>query len=189
MLRKSIIDKHKIRYDCNYRHSEDYELWTRLIDLTLFANLPKALFHYRKHENSICSTESEIQNKNAVDIRLKQIKKIGLMPTDAEIKIHLTGIILKNNDAVKTLKEIEIWLMKIKNANLKSGYCAKNSLNKILFNRWHNIAYANLRNNNGVLKIFFQSPLNQVRGQLKIKRYLLLLLKYIRIFFIKPDKR
>lgn len=177
MLRKSIIDKHKIRYDCNYRHSEDYELWTRLIDLTLFANLPKVLFNYRKHEDSICSTESKIQNKNTVKIRLKQIKKIGLMPIDAEIKIHFTGIISKNNEVKKKLKEIEAWLKKLINANNKNQYHNINSFKKTIQSRWFNVCYANNNQGKIIWKKYWKSNLSYGLTDLKIKKIMKLFIK------------
>jgi glycosyltransferase involved in cell wall biosynthesis len=37
-------------YDAAFEYAEDYELWTRLVEVTRFANLPEALTRYRVHD-------------------------------------------------------------------------------------------------------------------------------------------
>ena len=47
MFRKALFDKYQLRYDPAYKHAEDYELWTRVINHTQIANLQEVLLKYR----------------------------------------------------------------------------------------------------------------------------------------------
>lgn len=53
MMRKSILTENKLCYD-ETKAAEDYDLWTKLILCTEFANIPEPLLKYRVHNN--CTT-------------------------------------------------------------------------------------------------------------------------------------
>lgn len=53
MLRTSIINEHKLRYDDAYRGLEDFELWYRLSKYSDIVNLPEALVKYRLHKSQV----------------------------------------------------------------------------------------------------------------------------------------
>ena len=59
MMRKSILEKTGVRYDKEYFPTEDYNLYLHLIGKTRFANLPDALFSYRKHKTNTTSKETK----------------------------------------------------------------------------------------------------------------------------------
>lgn len=52
MIRKSVLDKHKIRYNAFYSPCEDFKLWCDLINFTEFANLDEVLVIYRTFDNT-----------------------------------------------------------------------------------------------------------------------------------------
>ena len=56
-------------YDPSFQHIEDTELWSRLIHLTRFANLPEALYARRVHRESICSRHGDHQYMIGIAIR------------------------------------------------------------------------------------------------------------------------
>jgi glycosyltransferase involved in cell wall biosynthesis len=61
MLRKSVLTENQLYFDSHFVHSEDYELWTRLLTKTKVANLPEHLLSYREHEHQISSIYREEQ--------------------------------------------------------------------------------------------------------------------------------
>jgi glycosyltransferase involved in cell wall biosynthesis len=61
MLRKSVLTDNQFYFDSHFVHSEDYELWTRLLTKTKAANLPDYLLSYRVHEHQISSIYREEQ--------------------------------------------------------------------------------------------------------------------------------
>lgn len=62
MIRKSLLDEHKLRYDDEYRGLEDFELWYRISKHTDLVNLPYPLLQYRKHK----SQETQNVSSNVV---------------------------------------------------------------------------------------------------------------------------
>lgn len=52
MLRRALLDEAG-GYDPAFEGAEDYELWTRLVEITRFANLPEPLVRYRVHPGAV----------------------------------------------------------------------------------------------------------------------------------------
>lgn len=68
-IRKSVLDKNKIKYDESYRHSQDYRLWEQLMEYGEFANLPDKLLKYKISPNQITSSRTDSQSISADKIR------------------------------------------------------------------------------------------------------------------------
>ncbi len=66
MVRKSVLEENKIRYESEFTPSEDYALWCRLAPHTCFANLPQILFCYRSYSgNTSKSQNAKMKNASA----------------------------------------------------------------------------------------------------------------------------
>ncbi len=183
VIRKKILDRCNFRYNEKFKHAEDYEMWTRMIEITNFANLPEPLLFYRKHSESISKTQNEAQKINSQEIRLGQLKKIGLEATDEELKIHGSIMPFSGLPLEKFLPVAENWLLKIIAANEKSKIYDQGILKKIIADRWLLICSANCGTGQLVWKKFWQSPLGGSLGIKKITRTIKLYLKNI----IKKD--
>lgn len=68
MIRKKILDENNIRYDEQYRHSQDYRLWEQLVPYGHFAKLKQALLLYRVSDQQITKKSSSSQSKLSQDI-------------------------------------------------------------------------------------------------------------------------
>ncbi len=53
ILRHSVLDENQLEYDPDFVHSEDSNLWVRMLNLTRFANYPEMLYRVRVHSLSI----------------------------------------------------------------------------------------------------------------------------------------
>lgn len=62
MIRKKVLDENNIRYDEQYRHSQDYRLWEQLMLYGKFAKLKEILLRYRVSEQQITKTNSSSQS-------------------------------------------------------------------------------------------------------------------------------
>jgi glycosyltransferase involved in cell wall biosynthesis len=47
MLRRDVLETHRLRYDETFRTAQDYDLWSRLLAVTRGHNLPEPLLSYR----------------------------------------------------------------------------------------------------------------------------------------------
>jgi len=56
MMRRALLEEVG-GYDVGFEYAEDYELWTRLVEVTRFANLPLALLRYRVHDGMVTRRE------------------------------------------------------------------------------------------------------------------------------------
>lgn len=63
MIRREVI-RAVGDYDQDLAPSEDYDLWLRIAEVTRLANLPEALYRYRRHPKSASSTWRYLQMQN-----------------------------------------------------------------------------------------------------------------------------
>ncbi len=75
MIRRSVIRKAG-GYDPSFLHTEDYELWTRLVEFTRFANLSDSLFRYRTHTGAISRQHADTQQANVLLARQRLMSRI-----------------------------------------------------------------------------------------------------------------
>ncbi|MCC7350011.1 MAG: glycosyltransferase [Phycisphaerales bacterium] len=72
MLRAETLIRHGLRYDESFQTAQDYELWVRMLAVTLGANLPQPLLHYRLR-GGISKTRKPEQLGNHDRISMKAI--------------------------------------------------------------------------------------------------------------------
>ncbi len=59
MFKRSAFTEHKVSYDENYKHCEDFALWSELAPLGRFSNVTEVMLNYRVHENQVTNTFPE----------------------------------------------------------------------------------------------------------------------------------
>ncbi|WP_138495940.1 glycosyltransferase family 2 protein [Paenibacillus pinistramenti] len=89
-MRNSVMQKHKIRYNPDFLHAEDYEIWNRLSEVTRIENLPEYLFAYRMHKSQVSTSQHHVQNQTADNVRKSLLARLGISPTEEEYRIHLS---------------------------------------------------------------------------------------------------
>lgn len=75
MLRSDTLRNMPHRYNPAYRAAEDYDLWSRLLNLGLAYNFKEPLVLYRKHESSLSQRIKTEQRKNRDDVSNALLKK------------------------------------------------------------------------------------------------------------------
>lgn len=140
MIRSSILQENK--YDSNYKHIEDYELWCRISSKYKFSNLPKKLIKYRWHTNNVSVTYNHEQELLKNEIIKMQLLKLHLKPTEDELFLHRVSFMqydAKNKTESKAFdkyEELESWFKKIISANLEIGIYNQTKLIAFLWSRW-----------------------------------------------------
>jgi glycosyltransferase involved in cell wall biosynthesis len=123
LLRTKLVKESGLRYDSRFPGAEDYELWSRMIFLTRFANIPETLLFYRRHEQQVTQNKKKLVEASSGKIKLGLLMRLNIEPTERESTVHLFLF----NDQFKELKdgsilaEADEWMYKIVLANRLSG--------------------------------------------------------------------
>ncbi len=129
MLRKSAIDKFKIRYDENALYVEDYALWLSLINKVEFANISEVLLKYRRHSGSICKKNKIKQNLNCQKIMFEAQGKYFEVESKTVLDIIEK---LQNNKQISSneLLAINSFVNQIKDKKEEKGFKFEYKINR-----------------------------------------------------------
>lgn len=123
-----------LRYDPDYPHAEDYELWCRAARVTRLAVLPAIVLRYRMHGRSISSRFHRAQLETTQRIRLREVRAIGVEPTPEDAVLHhaLSGAKLPPG---QTLDDARRWFDALAAANHRSRYLPVEAFDRALASR------------------------------------------------------
>lgn len=122
MFDSKFIKEKNIRYDSGYKKSQDYELWTRIQEYgDVIKEIPHVGLYYRTSVTQASATgNNQEQRKYADTVRLREIKKLGLEPSDVELLCHRSLSVGEISSGIK-IEEIESWCLKIIDANRRTA--------------------------------------------------------------------
>jgi hypothetical protein len=108
IMRNSVIKDNNLRYNLEYIHGEDYELWVRASRLTKIANIPEVLLSYRVHDSQITRAFPG-DNRSASDkVRLSNLQELMGDLDGATKEKHL--MILVHKKLFRGLRETSGWI-------------------------------------------------------------------------------
>jgi glycosyltransferase involved in cell wall biosynthesis len=119
MFRSRVIKEAGLTYDIDFPGAEDYELWTRAIFLTKFANIPEPLLFYRKHSQQVTQNKKDEVAATSGKIKIGLLKSLAICPGERESVIHsfLFNDQFKEYRTAAILEEADEWLYRIFSAN------------------------------------------------------------------------
>lgn len=134
MLRMDEIRRHHLTYPTIYPHAEDYGFWVELSRYMQIANLPEPLLYYRRHEGQVSNTKSIIQCKSMDDIQRKQLQRLGIHSTSADLMVHhlLGGAFIP---LFRMKKALNSWAQKLIKANSNTRLFSDDFLRSQVANR------------------------------------------------------
>lgn len=133
ILRREALIKNRLFFDEKYLYAEDYELWTRVGKVGRLATIPQVLLDYRTHPQQTASQKNKLQQKNALKVRIKVLKELGIKPTKSQIVLHNEAANWRLHDTFKMLRE---WLNIVSKANQLSKRYDNEALNAMLIEKW-----------------------------------------------------
>lgn len=145
-------------YSTGFDIVEDSKMWFDVSRKYKVANIHKYLVHYRVHSGNI-SDMGEKHLTNSKKLFRYIFKTLDIDPTEEELEIHYS---IKNNKPITNynqLFEIEKWLLKIFEANLKTKNYDQYILQKVIFNRWTKVCYKAKELGFKAIKKYFNSPI------------------------------
>jgi len=140
MIRKSVLEKYGLRYDPSVQ-LEDYELWTRMVNVTDFETIPEIYGNYRVGSNNISLFKNE-QIHQEMCRRTAMLLKENLGVEVEERAVRLLGgwnnvfnqmTPAKKSEELKILQDI---LLDVWNANKKARFYDKKALLSAICAKW-----------------------------------------------------
>jgi glycosyltransferase involved in cell wall biosynthesis len=119
LFRSKVLKEAGLTYDPGFPGAEDYELWSRAILLTRFANLPETLLLYRRHGQQVTQSKQQVMVASSGKIKLNMLRTLGIHPDERESTVHLflfNGQ-FKELKGLDILEEADAWLHKLVSAN------------------------------------------------------------------------
>lgn len=139
MIRREVLEKN--RYDEEYKHVEDYELWCRIARQGKVANLQKDLLAYRWHDTNVSVLNNQVQEEMKDRIIREQLKMLDIAPTEEELYCHkitfrLYALGQKQNVSVEESEAVSAWFEKLLLQNKKINKYNQDDLKAFLWSRW-----------------------------------------------------
>lgn len=139
MIRREVLAKN--RYDENYKHVEDYELWCRIAHLGKIANIDKDLLSYRWHDKNVSVLNSKLQDTLKDSIVTRELRRLDLVPTTEELYYHRLTFNLyhfgnKTGIEANHFYEVSIWFSKVLEQNERKKIYNQTDLTAFLWARW-----------------------------------------------------
>lgn len=178
MIRNSLLKINGVKYKENYKHAEDYKLWTDLYDKTGFYNLPKVLLKYRTHNENVSVKNKKEQIVNSEKIKQELLTFLCPRLTKKETEICRKAIEEKAL-AVSELKLLEHIIVELLKVNKEKELLSDRLLTVFLKQKYW-LAHTN--NTNSGLPVFnsyLRSALRKKNSpELLIKFFFKALLRY-----------
>lgn len=154
MIRRSAL--RNLRFDQAALHVEDFELWTRIAEKGKVANLSYPLLNYRWHNANVSSSNATIQESSKNEIIRKQLEKLDIKASDADLKVHrLTFNLYTLGHATKVkadnINAIREWFKVLIKKNKNKHLFRSSDLEAFLWSRWFVLCFSQ----NKIIKAFF----------------------------------
>lgn len=133
MIRNRFLELNGLKYDESVKKGQDYDLWERSSVYGKLAVHSDVLLYYRLHSKQITSVSYQEQNNTAEMIIKRRLRRIGLIPTDHEMKCHMS---LKGQIHDVTVKEVHEWIEKLIRYSNRAGYIDGKELSANLKDRF-----------------------------------------------------
>ncbi len=144
MFRRKVFANNNNLYNPGLRqYSEDYELYSRLIDQFYFANLPRMLVRYRTFETSVKSEAVKLRKSNSRAVRNLMLRNMGVPEPNLNLDIHCKAADLVKLNSKKDFFEIVSWFDFLQKINLNTSYFDQFVLQRQLSEQLVEIAYQN----------------------------------------------
>jgi len=177
MMRRDLLISNNLFYDVNFKNAEDYDLWSRASQCFDLANINEVLLLYRMHPKNISKIANDSQRNAAKMVRLRELHKINIEPTEEELLIHQSIKMPKEMNIIEFLEQTNFWLRKILTNNIGAKYHDAEYLNRILRKRWFIVCYSNNKFGKIIWKKYWESEFKHDLNFMTIKNIFKLYLK------------
>ncbi len=146
-------------YETGLDAVEDYRMWTQIASKWKVWNYPEYLINYRIHEQGITKRESDLMPDRDDKVFRIAYKSLEITPDEHQYRLLQQ---IKNDHPIaniKTLKEIENFLLLILTRNDQLRVYDNKQLKKVVQNRWLKVCYKTRMPLHKRMWLFLKSPI------------------------------
>lgn len=110
IVRKKLLDKNYLRYDCAFRYAEDFDLYCRSSLYVVLDNYPEYLIQYRIHPNSVSQKFHQQQLIDAQIALYLHLRRLKLPFSLDDFKIHMSFSLKLSNSEEPSQDVIDSWI-------------------------------------------------------------------------------
>ena len=140
MFRRTLIDRHLLRYSDEFRHAEDYHLWSNLLQHARAANLTDLLLRYRLHPKQVRSRHADPQLEVAARVRKLLLTRGGVDWTDGDIELHESIVSGRFGHNATYINRVGSWFNKLEQSNRTAGFWESQALHRLLVDKFAEVA-------------------------------------------------
>lgn len=168
MIRKSVLEKHRLLYDPEYYTAEDLKMWTEISKYSKLGNIPELLLKYRGHPAQIVQRDNTVLLGILRRFYKQQVCEMGLSPTDEELEIHniISNKVFGRADS--KINRAGEWILKLKQANRQGNKYPEPAFSKVLAKTWYDVCKRHECLGIWAWKVFMEWPLLRYRQHLSI---------------------
>ena len=134
MLRTKVFDT--FLYDKSFSVSEDYDLWTKVLEKYKGATIQEFLLYYRKHPENTQTKCITLQKKQTREIIDRELRKYGMKLSQTELNYYIDYFFdYQIKFDLIDLIRIKKWLAKLSIANESCKKLKSDIFNKILIQK------------------------------------------------------
>jgi glycosyltransferase involved in cell wall biosynthesis len=139
MMRKNIIEKHRISYNQSLEPAEDYDMWIRISEVAELYNIQEPLLEYRWHTSNESVLKKEKQDNHVYTIRESFFRKL-LSDKESDLAAPCLLKILSKDYINK-----QYLLLELDSISKSLGHLLKNErLNKNVIAREISVRFSNI---------------------------------------------
>lgn len=131
MFRRDVVARGLVAYSDEYRHADDYHLWSRLLTQVRAANLPECVLRYRLHAHQTRSAHADRQYAVSVRVRKGLLDQVGVRWSEEDIALHESIITARYENGWAYLNSVASWFQRIVEANRGSRYWEEDALKRV----------------------------------------------------------
>lgn len=174
MIRKSLFDTFRLKYDETIGHSFDWELWQRAMNHFQLANLSEFHLRYRLHPENESKKTAHLQKTAALKLDHRSLKQLELHQhplRQVHRDVAFETFNVKNREP-GFLNQVVQWFRELENANKKHGVYSQDALHRFLRERLFVVLHYNTVHPGLILKLFFNERLYRDVGVFRSIKFL-----------------
>lgn len=160
VIRKSVLQQFNLRFNYDFIHAEDYELWIQVSKHAQLANVPQVLLKYRVHENSVSSKYQAQQWQNTLRIIKIAFQQLGVDVNDEEIAAYQKLAYASFNCTQGELEILQNLIGRMLEANRLTKYVHQGVLGQYLAQKWGHMLFNAPVKGSVMRKLYFCAALN-----------------------------